>query len=177
VFVKRGYHAATLDEVASTAGFTKGVVYARFASKAELMFALLEERLAQRAEQMQRALIDLSRNAHRSPSAIATVLARQWAALTRSDADWSLLVLEFRVHVARDRALNARFRSLHTRMRHLIASAFGGSDHPSLPPDDLARIAMVFTDGFALERAVDPDAMSGSFYETAAAALLKGLHA
>ncbi|HMI27319.1 MAG TPA: helix-turn-helix domain-containing protein, partial [Streptosporangiaceae bacterium] len=34
VFLERGYYAATLDQIADEAGFSKGAVYSRFASKA-----------------------------------------------------------------------------------------------------------------------------------------------
>src|ERR1700756_5756827 len=47
VFGRRGYHAATLDEVAEAAGFSKGAVYSNFASKEDLFLALLRQRGAQ----------------------------------------------------------------------------------------------------------------------------------
>jgi AcrR family transcriptional regulator len=170
VFVKRGYHAASLDEVASSAGFTKGVVYARFASKAEMMLALLEARIAERAAQMQELVAAMPR----ARDAVGPALARQWMEVTRPDTDWQLLVLEFRVHAARDRALNAKFRALHARMRDAIAAAYAGV--PAIvPPDDLARIAMALTEGVALERAVDPDGFSAELFVRVADALTKGL--
>lgn len=44
VFAERGFHGATLDEVAAVAGFTKGAVYSNFKSKDDLFLALLESR-------------------------------------------------------------------------------------------------------------------------------------
>src|SRR5437879_6422414 len=44
VFARRGYHGATLDEVAETAGFTKGAVYSNFTSKEDLFLALTQRR-------------------------------------------------------------------------------------------------------------------------------------
>jgi AcrR family transcriptional regulator len=32
VFARRGFHAATIDEVADAAGYTKGAVYSNFAN-------------------------------------------------------------------------------------------------------------------------------------------------
>jgi AcrR family transcriptional regulator len=192
VFVRRGYHAASLDEVASTAGFTKGAVYARFASKAELMLALLEERIAQMAEQMERALAAAVGEEPRTETpygaalaaglvkpkaktrvgtAVAHALARQWAAISRVDADWSLLVLEFRVHAARDRGLSSLYCVLHSRLRVAIARAFHHAEL-AIDPADLARLTIVLADGFTLERAVDPDAFPAKLYELAASALL-----
>ena len=51
MFLARGYHAATLEQIADEAGFSKGVVYSRFASKADLFLALLEDRIAERGPQ------------------------------------------------------------------------------------------------------------------------------
>src|SRR5215470_19221034 len=51
VFLERGYFAATLDQIADEAGFSKGAVYSRFASKADMFLALLEDRIAERAGQ------------------------------------------------------------------------------------------------------------------------------
>ena len=45
VFLERGYYAATLDQIADEAGFSKGAVYSRFASKADMFLALLEDRI------------------------------------------------------------------------------------------------------------------------------------
>lgn len=52
VFARRGFHQATVEEVAEVAGVGKGTVYLYFASKKELLVALVEERL----EDMKRAL-------------------------------------------------------------------------------------------------------------------------
>ena len=54
VYARRGFAGATLEEVASEAGFTKGAVYAHFGSKENLLLALMEEHLAgQVAEQLE----------------------------------------------------------------------------------------------------------------------------
>src|SRR5262249_33234484 len=49
VFLARGYQGATLEQIAEEAGFSKGVVYSQFESKADLFLALLEARIAERA--------------------------------------------------------------------------------------------------------------------------------
>jgi AcrR family transcriptional regulator len=169
VFVRRGYHAATVDQVASAAGLTKGAVYARFDGKADMMLALLEQRVEERTAQMKSA----ARNV-RPHAAVAAALTRQWAELARSEEEWSLLVLEFRVHAARDRALNARFRAINAKLREAIAEVIAQSVPKEQSPEDLARVAMALTDGFALDRTVDGNASLESLYETAAAALVRG---
>ena len=44
VFFERGFHGASLEAVAEEAGVTKGAVYSRFESKADLFLAYQEER-------------------------------------------------------------------------------------------------------------------------------------
>jgi AcrR family transcriptional regulator len=44
VFFERGFHGASLEAVAEEASLTKGAVYSRFESKADLFLAYQEER-------------------------------------------------------------------------------------------------------------------------------------
>ncbi len=46
IFLEKGYHPATMDEIARRAGMSKKTIYTVFASKAELFDALLTARLA-----------------------------------------------------------------------------------------------------------------------------------
>ena len=50
VFLSRGYGKATVEAIAEDAGFSTGVVYSQFGSKADLFLALLERRIDERAE-------------------------------------------------------------------------------------------------------------------------------
>src|ERR1700735_1393810 len=61
VFLARGYASATLDVIADEAGFSKGVVYSQFASKADMFLALLEASISERAEQNERLAGGLAR--------------------------------------------------------------------------------------------------------------------
>src|SRR5215203_510779 len=56
VFISNGYAGATLEGIATEAGFSTGVVYSQFGSKADLFFALLERRIAERAAQNERVV-------------------------------------------------------------------------------------------------------------------------
>ena len=52
VFGRRGLESASIDEVAEDAGYTKGAFYANFKSKEELFLAMLDERFAQRLDEI-----------------------------------------------------------------------------------------------------------------------------
>ena len=45
VFARNGFHGSTLDEVAATAGFSKGAVYSNFKSKDDLFLELFHDRI------------------------------------------------------------------------------------------------------------------------------------
>ncbi|MFP5380534.1 MAG: TetR family transcriptional regulator, partial [Vicinamibacteria bacterium] len=42
VFARRGFEGAALEEIAETAGFTRGAIYKNFAGKEDLFFAVTD---------------------------------------------------------------------------------------------------------------------------------------
>lgn len=147
VFLERGFHAASLDAIAEAAGFSKGVVYSQFASKADMFLALLEHRIDARAAE----------NARIRARGAAGVAALSALAARRSDEEfaWTLLVLEFRVHAARDPELNRRYAELHARTVERLAATFAqvlGDDATGGPqPESRALFMLAFGAGMALE--------------------------
>jgi len=161
VFLARGYHAATLEQIADEAGFSKGVVYSQFESKADMFMALLAQRIEQRAAENSRAVEGAS-----GAEAIARLRAQ---ALRReeSEYDWGLLLIEFRVHAARDPELNRRYAAAHARTLEGLQGVIGAvyersGETPPLPPRQLAQFILTLSVGTRLERAVDPDAPGNS---------------
>ena len=160
VFLARGYHAATLEQIADEAGFSKGVVYSRFASKADMFLALLEDRIAERAAQNAQAARDLAGS---GDFAALLDLAQR---AERAAPGWRLLLTEFRIHAARDPDLNRRYGALHARTiegvaRVLIAISEGGEESLPFPPRQLAELLLAVEVGLALEQQADPDALGG----------------
>src|SRR5262245_4971040 len=47
VFADKGYYDASMDEIAARAGIAKGTVYLHFASKEELLIALVEQQISE----------------------------------------------------------------------------------------------------------------------------------
>ena len=134
VFLSRGYYAATLDQIADEAGFSKGAVYSRFASKADMFLALLADRIAERAGQNAQLAGELAGTGNFSA---LLELAEQ---AERGTPGWRLLVTEFRVHAARDPELNRRYAALHARAVNGVARTFtavskdGATDPAPAPP-------------------------------------------
>src|SRR5437016_9838280 len=50
IFLERGFHAASLDEIALEANVTKGAVYSNFDNKGELFMAVLDHHIEQRLQ-------------------------------------------------------------------------------------------------------------------------------
>jgi len=160
VFLARGYHAATLEQIADEAGFSKGVVYSRFASKADMFLALLEDRIAERAAQN----ADLARQLAGSGNFAAVLDLALWA--ERHAPGWRLLVTEFRIHAGRDPELNRRYAALHARTIDGVAQILtsvspGGAQALPVPPRQLAELVLALETGVALEQLASPDALGG----------------
>jgi AcrR family transcriptional regulator len=158
VFLSRGYHAASLELIADEAGFSKGAVYSRFESKADMFFALLTERIAARSAQNAAAVAEL-----RSSGTVADLIELAWQA-ERAAPGWRLLVTEFRVLAARDPALNRRYAAIHATTVDAIAgvlSAMAERESISLavPARRLAELLLAVETGIALEQLASPDAI------------------
>ena len=160
VFLARGYYAATLEQIADEAGFSKGVVYSRFASKADMFLALLEDRIEERAAQN----ADAARELAGSGDFDALLDLAQQA--ERAAPGWRLLVTEFRIHAARDPELNRRYAAVHARTvegiaRALVSISEGGGETLPFPPRQLAELMLAIEAGLALEQSASPDALGG----------------
>jgi AcrR family transcriptional regulator len=160
VFLERGYYAATLDQIADEAGFSKGAVYSRFDSKADMFLALLEDRIAERAAQNAGLAAELAGTGN-----FAALLDLAERA-ERGAPGWRLLVTEFRVHAARDPELNRQYAALHARAVNGVAQAFTtvskeGAEGLPCPPRQLAELWLAIETGRALEQIANPDALGG----------------
>jgi AcrR family transcriptional regulator len=175
VFGRRGFHAATIEEIADEAGLSNGAIYYNFASKGELFFALLEQRQQDRIAHIRRTLSS-------PPDAKARDLALDEEAreVTRSlkdNREWRLLLLEFSAHAARDPSLakkmRAHKRELKTSLAELFAQRFEqrGITSP-LPADQLALAAAALTNGLGLEELSDPGSVPDELFGDLLATLL-----
>ena len=164
-FLGAGYHGATLDRIAAAAGYTKGAVYSRYASKADLFLDLLEARIDARAADNERradALVGV---------AGLTELLVHWRATDREDQAWTLLVMEFRIHAARDPALNARYAALHERtiagVARTLERVLGAAADPGV-----ARMVLAIGTGTTLEHVTGPDRITAENVARVVAALV-----
>lgn len=174
VFLQRGFHGASLDLVSAEAGLTKGAVYARFDGKADLFLALLSRHVEERLGEMRRS----ARGAG-TPAEAARRISRQWMKRSAAEQDWALLVVEFRVHAARDAALLARYREVHAVLLRGVAKLLEDfyatrGERPPLPVESMARLALGVGNGLVLERWAERGGDHAGLAERVLVALAEG---
>jgi AcrR family transcriptional regulator len=156
VFAARGYAAATLDQIAEAAGFSKGVVYSQFENKADLFLTVLERRVEERAAQNRKSLEDLD-----GPIELDQLVEGFVESMLGNDPAWRLAVIEVRVAAARDEALLDRYRQVHARTVDLLADVMAEmltrvGIEPVAPPTAIASLLLAVDVGIVLETAASP---------------------
>src|SRR5512143_1004697 len=73
IFLRKGFHAASLADVAKDAGYTKGAVFSQFESKADLFLALLEMRSSERLARLKKL-----RSAPQTAASLVRWLTADW---------------------------------------------------------------------------------------------------
>jgi AcrR family transcriptional regulator len=153
-----------VDAIADEAGFTKGAVYSQFAGKPDLMFALLDRRIEERAAENARAAESLA-----GTDGLRTLLGRN-ARRQAEDADWTRLLMEFRLVAARDPELNARYAAAHAdaveRLRQTIdAIAARGGVRLVYGPLNTAFLVFALSAGVILEHTAAPGSLPDELLE------------
>jgi AcrR family transcriptional regulator len=174
VFADAGYDAASLDQVAAAAGFTKGAVYSNFASKDELFFALMEEQITARVHATQQILRTHPGGAE-SPDTIFEVGRRLTQEFSRQ-REWQLLFLDYWRRAVRDEKTRDQFRQHRRALCASIADAIGqnmppGPRRDGLTLDNLVTLVLALSNGLAIEQLTDPDTVPDDLFGTVLAAL------
>ena len=178
VFADRGLQQASIDEVAEHAGYTKGAFYANFKNKEELFLAMLDERFAQRIEDIEAAIAGEGTAAEK-----ARRYGDTFALTLRADREWERLFFEFSAYAARDEEfreeLVTRYRAMRDQIAHaLSAHANGeGKEKGTLSFDEVALLICIMGNGFALEKLLEGDAVPDELYGTLLTIFFAGLEA
>jgi len=160
VFARRGFHGASLDEIAETAGYTRGAIYKHFADKEELLHEVcvrLNERTFAEFDDMP---------VSRLPFAAfddSSEVTEHWRSMVERDAEFRIVMLEFLLYAMRNPSARERARAFGRANRQQIADyleQLSAESDEALPisVDDLAGIFGTVSDGFAQLLLIDPDA-------------------
>jgi AcrR family transcriptional regulator len=174
VFLRRGFHPATLGEIAGQAGYTKGAVYSNFDGKDDLFLAVLDARY----DEQLRTHGALMRAAGTFEAALRAA-ARQLAEQSAHQPDWIPVMVEFWTHASRRPQLRDEVLKRHQQQLDGLAAILTGlADRHGLaftvPPRDVARGANALSRGIALERPLHPEAGAPGYFEDMFATLILG---
>ena len=164
-FLRDGFHAASLDAIAEDAGYTKGAVYSNFASKDDLLVAVLEGHFSARVAAYEQLIFSTEtiEDAYR-------VIARYWHDANEREPEWSRLVVELLAYASRSDQLRETVRAVRERALDQIAAFIErlaeqhGVEY-RLPAREIARGSGALNRGLAVEQLLAPDVPVEEFEE------------
>ncbi len=170
VFATRGFYAASLDEIAEAAGFTRGAIYSNFGGKEDLLMAVLELFTEQQLQAFGEAIHP---GAGESSEVRYRAAAAVWAT-TQREQNLAALSLEMRLYALRNPEFRKRLAQSERHQQERIAAFIkqvASVEGRKLPVDeiDLAYLLRAFSDGLSQIRLVDVD--NGDYYDKIAAFL------
>ena len=155
VFARRGFEGASLEEIAETAGYTRGAIYKNFGGKEELFLAV-----NRRVNERFLASFEFVPGGDLANMDLAAI-ADHWRQMFGHDAMDLALGLEFQLYVLR----NPEVRERVAEQRRQIAEMFTAFiDEQAerlgvtwrIPTMTVARLALATSDGLHLARYLDP---------------------
>lgn len=165
VFLHSGFHAASLDQIAEEAGYTKGAVYSNFASKDDLFVAVLDGHFSDRVRAYETVLGDAEsiEDAYRA-------VARYWHDANEREPEWARLVVEFLAYASRDERLRHAVKDARERGLDAIAGLVDGlaarfGVEYTIPTRQLVRGSGALNRGLAVEQLLDPEFPVEAFEE------------
>jgi AcrR family transcriptional regulator len=160
IFARDGFEKASIQDISSLAGKTRGAFYVHFNDKEDVFFAIFEQYLADGQEQFRQRLQYAATREQRI-SALAAHLVD-----IVEDKERSLLALEFKMYVLRHPHDQPRLTDLHsavcrrgcsTHVEELLPEIF----LPAGSIENRRQVAQIgsIVDGLALNRLFDPGSL------------------
>jgi AcrR family transcriptional regulator len=175
-FARRGYTAASVEEVAAAAGFSVGAVYSNFANKDELFAALMAERADSNLEQVAAIMRDAEAQGRDPFSALGGMLI----AIADKDIDAAVLRTEFWLHAVRNPELmrieaQSSARTLDG-IREVLANTLRRNNiDPSVSVDEFAVTTVALFSGLIRQRRIDPQRVTEEMFGRALRWQLAGM--
>lgn len=172
VFARRGYHQATVEEIAAEAGFSTGAVYSNFEGKEQLFLAIADRRVQALVAEIA-AVADAAEN----DGDAAAEAADQFRVFLEADPDWPLLFYEFWSLSVRDPELQGELAKRRDAIRDALAGTLERVASElgfelRFPPAALATAIAASLNGLAFERAADPEALPDEVFAEFVTAVL-----
>jgi AcrR family transcriptional regulator len=152
VFEEQGIGAASVEAITSAAGYTRGAFYSNFATKDDLIAAMLADHVERTIRRHLELLME-----HRDPAGFVQALVT----MDRSTQDplgrAPMLHIELLLYAARTAAGAPELAEPLRARRRLIADIVRSTMGPAVDADQVGAMLLAMEDGFRLHRLIDPD--------------------
>jgi AcrR family transcriptional regulator len=172
-FLAKGFHGTTIAAVAETAGFTSGAIYSNFASKEDLVLAVLDRHAAERTRLLAEAL-----SAATDLDDLLARVSRWFGSRIETDPEWPVLQVELALSTRHSPSLRRKLRDRHRATHAALArvlrqqSARFGVELP-LDADTLASTVHGLGEGLTVQRLLDPSTRAAEVFHQSLTILLR----
>jgi AcrR family transcriptional regulator len=168
VFARDGFHGATLDQIASTAGFSKGAVYSNFNSKDDLFLALLQDRMDRQFAVTTEVLEAGSRERDDQLPRLRELIN---SGTFLWDDTWQMLYLEFVLYARRNPEAQEKLAAAMQRETAFVADLIAREYEsvgapPKYSPRHLAVLSLALFNGLGMAGLVDPGLVDDATLDT-----------
>jgi AcrR family transcriptional regulator len=158
-FAESGFHGASVEEIATRAGFSTGALYSNFDGKEDLFLVLMEREIEEHAREISAAVAERP-----SVSERATGGARRWMMMIEREPELLLLFMEFWAYGVREPAVRPKVAERFAQVRRLLTRLIEDGVREfelelALPAEQLAIAVDALADGIARQRLADPAAV------------------
>jgi AcrR family transcriptional regulator len=159
VFARSGFHGASVEEIASEAGYSTGALYSNFEGKEDLFLELMGREVTKHGEEIAVAVRERASMSERAAGG-----ARRWMAMIERESETLLLFTEFWAYGVRDEAMRAHVAACFAETRRLLTELIveGARDFDlelTIPAEHLAVAIDALAEGIARQKLADPDAV------------------
>jgi AcrR family transcriptional regulator len=173
-FAESGFHGASVEEIATRAGFSTGALYSNFNGKEDLFLVLMEREIEEHAREIAEAVAKRP-----SVSERATGGARRWMAMIEREPELLLLFMEFWAYGVREPSVRPKVAERFAQVRRLLTRLIedGAREFElelALPAEQLAIAVDALADGIARQKLADPSAVPDDLMGRVLALLFAG---
>jgi AcrR family transcriptional regulator len=165
VFATRGFHGASVEEIARKAGATTGALYSNFSGKEDLFLELFEERTTAHVQEYCEIFYGGETQEEQTRGG-----ADRWMQILRERPDYFPLLIEFWTYALREPEARRRFADRFAAFRTALAQQISdGAARRGIPmtkemAERLGLVINALGNGIALEKLVDPEGVPDELF-------------
>lgn len=151
VFARKGLTGAALEEIADTAGFTRGAIYSQFGAKEKLFLAVVDRQ----RDRFLDGFTEIMMSFHRLDDVDIDELADRWRQLSsgpdRAALGFELTLFLLRNPEARERVAAERLETIRALGEFITKNVARIGGVLTIDAETLARVILAANDGITLD--------------------------